>query len=95
MSKSNDVIQTVSTTQKTKSVEGRLWGSLKALAVTEGNIFFLTTLKKLGLATKDVRSFVEKQVCHKKVKKVTDTRVLRSAMQSKITDACAYAKRLR
>jgi len=95
MSQSIDVEFTVSKTPKQRTVEGRLWGTLKALAATEGNILFLSTLKKLGLATKDVKSFVEKQVCHKRVKQNVDAKVQRSAMQSKITDACAHAKRLR
>ena len=95
MSESIDVVQTVSLTHNQKSVEGRLWGTLKALAATEGNILFLTSLRRLGLATRDVKSFIEKQVCHKRVMKCSDIRVLRSAMQSKVLDACAYAKRLR
>lgn len=88
MPESIDISTTVSKTQKKKSVEGRLWETLKALAVTEGNIYFLSALKKLGLSTKDVKFFAEKQVCHKRVKKDKDTKVVRSAMQSKIVDRC-------
>ena len=95
LSMPNDGSKTVSMTQRKKTVEGRLWGTLKALAETEGNIYLLTTLKKVGLSTNDVKFFVRKQVCHKKVRQNVDIKVLRSAMQSKVTDACAYAKRLR
>ena len=44
MPESIDISTTVSKTQKKKSVEGRLWETLKALAVTEGNIYFLSAL---------------------------------------------------
>ena len=57
--------------QKIKTVEGRLWESLKELAATEVAIHFLSTLHGLGLATNDVRSFVMKQRKHKRVNCVT------------------------
>ena len=95
MSKSHDMLLTVSQTQKTKTVEGRLLSMTLALAATECNIYLLSTLKKLGLATNDIKSFVEKQTINRKAKFGVDAKVRRSAMQSKIIDACAYAKRLR
>ena len=69
--------------------------TLRKLAVTEGNLHLLTTLKKLGLSTNDVSNFVDKQLIHKKVVTQSDSKVRRVAMHSKIVDASAYAKRLR
>ena len=86
---------TVSKTHKQKTVEGRLLSVTKALAATESNIYLFGTLKRLGLATNDVRNFVEKQTLSRRANFSTDSKVKRSAMQSKLTDACAYAKRLR
>ena len=80
---------------QTKSVEGQLWKTLQKLAETEGVIKLLSTLKLLGLATNDVHSFVVKQVIHKKVCKKIDNKVKKVAMESKLRDAYAYAKRLR
>ena len=95
LSMSHDDLLTVSQTQKQKTVEGRLMSTTRALAATESNIFLFSTLKRLGLATNDVRSFVEKQTINRKVKVGVDANVKRSAMNSKLIDACAYAKRLR
>ena len=95
LSLSYDEFLTVSQTQKRLSVEGRLWRTYKALAATESNIYLFNTLKKQGLATNDVRNFVEKQKINKKVKLHGDKKVKKSAMQSKLSDALAYAKRLR
>ena len=91
----NEYLNTVPKAQSTKSVEGRLWETLKLLAGTEANIVLFDTLRKLGLATNDVRHFVFKQTIHKKAEKKVDVRLKRSAMQNKLSDACAYAKRLR
>ena len=85
----------VNQTQKNKTVEGQLWGTFKALAETEGTIHLIITLKNLGLATNEVRSFAMKQVIHNKNSKTLDTKVTYSAMKSKLSDACAYAKMLR
>ena len=63
-------------------------GTLKAIAVTEANIYLLNKLRGLGLATNDVRNFTEKQVIHKKVKQSVDPKVSKVAMQSKKVDAC-------
>ena len=79
----------------TKTVEGRLSVTLSKLAATEGNLHLFTRLRRLGLSTNDVSSFVDKQLVHKKVLKSTDFKVKRTAMMSKIVDASAYAKRLR
>ena len=51
----------------TKTVECRLMETLVKLAATEANLHLFSTLKKLGLSTNDVSSFVNKQVIHKKV----------------------------
>ena len=81
---------------KTKIVEGRLRETLSNLAVTEGNSLYLfTTLKRLGLSTNDVSSFVDNQSLHKRILKGVDNRVRKTMMQSKINDAIVFAKRLR
>ena len=95
LSLSYDEFMTVSKTHKKQTVEGRLWRTYKALAATESNVYLFNTLKKQGLATNDVRNFVDKQRTNKKVKIHADSKVKKSAMQSKLTDACVYAKRLR
>ena len=90
-----DLNEAPSQVPETKSVEGQLWKTMRKLAETEGVIKLLSTLKILGLATNDVNSFVVKQVIHKKVCKDIDNKVKRVAMESKLRDAYAYAKRLR
>ena len=80
---------------KQKSVEGKLWRTLRSLADTEANVYLFSTLRSLGLATNDVRNFVDKQAKHKKMNKLGDSRVKRQCMQSKLVDAYAYAKKLR
>ena len=52
---------------RTKTVEGRLLETLRGIAVTEANLHLLSMLKKLGLSTNDVSSFVEKQTIHKRL----------------------------
>ena len=76
-------------------MEGQLRETLCNLAVTEGNLYLFTTLKRLGLSTNDVSSFVDKQSLHKRVLKSVDNRVRKTAMQSKIKDAVVFTKRLR
>ena len=49
----------------------------------------------MGLATNDIMSFVEKQSKHKRVNRELDSRVITSAMKSKVMDVCAHMKRLR
>ena len=96
MSAPVDLIDTVPVKgQNTKTVEGRLMVTLRKLAVTEGNLHLLSSLKKRGLSTNDVTHFVVKQTLHKKVDREIDNKVRMSAMTSKIVDATAYAKRLR
>ena len=72
-----------------------MWKTLKCLAETEGTIHLLSTLKSRGLATNDIRNFVVKQTVHKKILTDVDARVRNCAMQSKLIDALAHAKRLR
>ena len=76
-------------------MEGKLWETLLKLAVTEANVHLFSTLKSLGLATNDVKHFVEKQALHKKMNKSLDVRIVKQCMHSKLVDACAYAKKLR
>ena len=73
------------------------WSTYKILAATEGNIYLLDTLKKIGLYTNDVSSFVSKQSMHKNVNTCVDTKVKRITitMHSKLVDALAFPKRLR
>ena len=82
-------------TLKTKSVEGKLWETLRSLAVTEGNIRLFHTLKNWGLATNDVTNFVSKQTLHMKAYKNADCKTKKAAMTNKLRDACMYAKKLR
>ena len=49
----------------------------------------------MGLCTNDMGSFVTKQSSHKKASSSVDARVKKSAMHSKLTDACMHAKKLR
>ena len=81
--------------QSDKAVEGRLWLTLKNLAATEAKIYMFHTLIRRGLATNDVQSFSYKQSIHKKVNVGVDHKVRRTAMQSKLSDALAFACRLR
>ena len=78
-----------------KSVEGRLWLTLKRLAAAESNIRLFHTLIKRGLATNDVQNFSKKQAFHKRVNVGIDSRVKKVAMQSKLSDALAFASKLR
>ena len=52
----NDTVPTQA--QSTKTVEGRLDETLKKLAVTEGNLYLLNTLNRMGLSTNDITHFV-------------------------------------
>ena len=81
--------------QKKQTVEGQLWRTYRALAETEGSVYLLSTLKTLGLATNEVKSFVVNQTVHKKVDGRIDHKVRSAAMKSKLIDACTHAKRLR
>ena len=78
-----------------ETVEGKLWKTLEILAATEGNIHLFDALIKKGLSTNDVTSFVSKQTIHRKVNLCVDDKVRKLAMKSKLTDALAFAKRLR
>ena len=81
--------------QNIKTVECQLEMTLDKLAVTETNIELFGTLMKLGLATNDVNSFIQKQTSHKKANDRPNFRVQRAAMRSKLDDACAHARYLR
>ena len=50
----------------TKSVEGKLWETMRKLAETEGTLKLLNTLKSWNLATNDISNFVHKQTIHMK-----------------------------
>ena len=71
-------LNTVPMAQSTKSVEGRLWVTLKLLAGTEAKIHLFSTLKRLGLATHDVGHFVQKQTIHRKASKHVDSKLKKS-----------------
>ena len=68
---------------------------MQRLADTEANIYLFSKLNTLGLATNDVKNFVDKQTIHKKAIKVQDVKLKKCAMRSKLMDACAFAKKLR
>ena len=90
---SNDVKEISS--QNEKSVECKLKSVYEKIAATEANILLFETLKSMNLATHDVRNFVVKQSNQKRISCPPDLRVQRNAMHSKLSDACAFAKRLR
>ena len=81
--------------QRNKTVECQLEKMYCKIAATEANIELFATLLSLGLATNDVKNFVQKQTIHKRVSSKPDLKVQRLAMRSKLSDACAHAKRLR
>ena len=81
--------------QRSKTVECQLEKMYCKIAATEANIELFATLLSLGLATNDVKNFVQKQTIHKRVSSKPDLKVQRLAMRSKLSDACAHAKRLR
>ena len=81
--------------QNCKTVECRLKKTYEKLAETEANVQLFIKLKSMGMATNDVANFAKKQTIHKRVNMCPDVRVLKAAMQSKLVDAIAYAKRLR
>ena len=78
-----------------KTVECQLGMTLNKIAATEANIELFGTLLKLGLATNDIRNFIQKQSAQKRILCKPDSKVLKSAMRSKLSDACAFLKRLR
>ena len=95
MGEQNKFLNTAPLVSSSKTVEGRLWETMKRLAETEGNLHLFSKLKTLGVGTNDVENFVIKQSGHKRVHASIDAKVRRVAMQSKLADACAYIKRLR
>ena len=95
MGQQNKFLNTAPLVSSSKTVEGRLWETMKRLAETEGNLHLFSKLKTLGVGTNDVENFVKKQSGHKRVHASIDAKVRRVAMHSKLADACAYTKRLR
>ena len=81
--------------QNLKRVECQLRMTYEKLAETESNIYTFNTLKGMNLATNDVKNFVQKQTIHKRVQTKPDFKVQKAAMRSKLSDALAFAKRLR
>ena len=93
-SSSNDA-QAHAYVQNSKTVECQLRMTYARLAETEANLFLFSKLQALGMATNDVANFVKKQTIHRKANHTPDLKVQKAAMRSKMTDALAYAKRLR
>ena len=60
------------------------------LAVTEVNVVMCDALIKLKLATNDVKSFISKQIIHKRVDRKPDLKVKKHAMRSKLLDAVRF-----
>ena len=81
--------------QNLKTVECQLRMTYEKLAETEANVYIFNTLKGMNLATNDVKNFVRKQTIHKRVQTKPDSKVQNAAMRSKLSDALAFAKRLR
>jgi len=81
--------------QNTKSVEYRLKLTYQKLAAAEANIFLLSKLKSMDLATNDVTSFVNKQFVHKRILFKPDVKVQRAAMHSKLKNALVFTSQLR
>ena len=81
--------------QNLKTVECQLRMTYEKLAETEANVYIFNTLKGMNFATNDVKNFVRKQTIHKRVQTKPDSKVQNAAMRSKLSDALAFAKRLR
>ena len=96
MSKPNmNLMTTVQHVQRDKKVEKQLKETILKLTETEANITLFRSMIAEKVATNDVRSFVVKQMNLKKSRAKFDSRVLRTAMKSKLDDALCYANRLR
>ena len=78
-----------------KTVKCRILKTNEKLAATEANVYLLTKLKTLDLATNDVTNFLQKQTQHKRVLSGPDLRVQKAAMQNKLADALVFARKLR
>ena len=78
-----------------KSVEKRLKEISFKLTETESNIKLFLKMIRTGVATNDVRSFLQKQTGMKRSTKRIDKKTLKSSMKSKLQDALVYARALR
>ena len=78
-----------------KSVEKRLKEITFKLTETESNIKLFLKMIRTGVATNDVRSFLQKQKGMKRSTKRMDKKTLKSSMKSKLQDALVYARVLR
>ena len=65
------------------------------LTEAEVNAAMFTKMVRSGVATNNVRNFVAKQCKMKKTNQKMSRSLLKSAMKSKLSDACANANRLR
>ena len=81
--------------QNHKTVECQLEKTFETLAATEANVELFTVLIDLGLATNDIKNFIQKQTIHKRTDRKPDLQVQKLAMRSKLRDACCFALRLR
>ena len=65
------------------------------LAEAESNKRTFSRMVERGVATNDVRSFVQNQANQKKAEKTLNRRMVKTSMKSKLLDACALVKQLR
>lgn len=76
-------------------VEAQLKKTNKALSVEESKIDMFRKMIAKGTATNDVLSFVKNQATNKRAGPSTHRKFIKTAMRSKLNDACAYVVRLR
>ena len=65
------------------------------IAITEANIELLAKMTKDAIATNDVRNFVWKQSCMRRVRNGLDKKTIKKLMKQKLDDACSFATRLK
>ena len=89
-------ITTVHKAQSDESkVETQLKQTNKALSIEESKIVMFRKMIANGTATNDVLSFIKNQTTNKRAGPSTHKGLIKTAMRSKLNDACAYKVRLR
>ena len=80
---------------KVKHVVGKLEDCWIKLAHSESNLFLFNELLKRNISTRDVFYFALKQAKIRKVYKKLDPPLSKTAMKSKLNDACAMTHKLK
>ena len=80
---------------KVNSVVSQLVINWRKLIGSECNVHLFATLLKKGISTRDIYSFASKQAKLRKVCKSIDMPLTKTAMRSKLNDACAFSARQR